>query len=370
MGYNTHLMKLLVIGFGKMGMLHAATLRTLPGVTGVVIAETSPLVRRAIGTLAPGMRVVADYRAALAAGDIAGAVIATPTASHAPIFRELGPRVRGIFVEKPFASDFADASAAAAALPAEKTGSVMTGHCLRFSPVFEEAKRLLDAGVLKGITRFEASMFSSDVLKPSGSWRFKGARSGGGVLLDLGSHLVDMVRHFFGPPARLSGRTESVVSKAAEDSFVSEWFYPASGFTGTLIGSWSKPDSRKASLQIRVEGPNGRMDVFDDAVELELGSAAAGIPAGSSRFAVTSLEHAVPFDLAGPMYTRQLLAWLASFSGPPVAVNTLTENLTNLQLIDAIRNSKGKTVEFESVWPHDQFNGRANGQSGGRHASI
>lgn len=333
-------MKLLVIGFGKMGMLHAATLRMLPGVSEVIVAESSPLIRRGITAFAPDARVVPDYREALREKDLAGAVIATPTASHAPIFKELAASVRGIFVEKPFAAGYRQAADAAAALPPGRSVSVMTGHCLRFSPVFLEAKRLIDAGVLKKPGRFEASMFSSDVLKPSKSWRFKGAASGGGVLLDLGSHLIDITRHFFGTPCRLSGRTELVVSAQAEDAFESEWNYK-NGLNGRLTGSWSKRDCRKPSLSLRITGSNGQMEVFDDGLEVTLHESAAGLAAGHTRLSVTSLERPVPFDLAGPMYTRQMEAWLQSLEGQPLQTNTLEENLTNLRLIDAIRAAGG-----------------------------
>jgi predicted dehydrogenase len=149
-----------------------------------------------------------------------------------------------------------------------------------------------------------------------------------------------MTRCFFGTPNRLSGRTETLVSVNAEDAFESEWVY-RDGLTGQLSGSWSKRDCRKPSLSMRITGSNGQMDVFDDGVELSLTEAAAGQPAGASRLAVTSLERPVPFDLAGPMYTRQMEAWLGSLAGQPLQTNTLEENLTNLRLIDAIRSSGG-----------------------------
>lgn len=98
MGYNAWVMKILIIGFGKMGMLHAATARSLPGVSEIVIAETSPLVRQAVAQFAPSAGITADYRQALERSRFDGAVIATPTASHAPIFRSLIGKVRGIFV--------------------------------------------------------------------------------------------------------------------------------------------------------------------------------------------------------------------------------------------------------------------------------
>ena len=80
-------------------------------------------------------------------------------------------------------------------------------------------------------------------------------------------------------------------------------------------------------------------------MELELLAAAGELPAGKSRLAVTSLEKAVPFDLAGPMYTRQLEAWVASLGEQPVRTNTLDENLINLRLIDAIRSSEGRETK-------------------------
>jgi predicted dehydrogenase len=335
-------MRTLIVGFGKMGMLHAATVRMLPGGGDIVIAETSPLVRQGIAAIAPGTRVVADYTEALADPALTHAVIATPTASHAPIFQRIAARVPRIFVEKPFAADHASARAAADRLSPGARGGVRVGHCIRFSPLFLEAKRLLDAGAVGTIERFDASMFSSDVLKPAKSWRFKGAAAGGGVLLDLGSHLVDMVRFFFGMPDELTGRTESLVSAGTEDRFESEWSY--AGFAGRLESSWSKPDCRKASLQVRVQGSNGELSVSDDAVDLRLASPAAGLPAGATRRSITALEHAVPFDLAGTVYAMQLEAWWNAPLAGGTAVNSLDESLADLRLLDAIRRSRGQRV--------------------------
>ncbi len=336
-------MKVLVIGFGKMGMLHAATLQALPGITGVVLAEHSPLVRGALRSLAPATAVVEDFREVLRDQAIRGAVIATPTASHEPLYRELAPRLEGIFVEKPFAVSARQADEAIAACPEDRRRCSMIGHCLRYAAPFEEAKRLIDAGALGTVRSFEASMYSSDVLTPSASWRFRPAEAGGGVLLDLGSHLVDMVRAFFGVPDSLTGRTESLVSAAAEDRFESTWTY--AGFEGTVRGSWSEPEHRKVALQVAVTGANGTLAVSDDGVELELAAAAAGLPAGRHRRAITDLESPVPFDLAGPMYTRQLAAWLETMrDGGTAVANTLDENLANLRILDAIRGSGGAPV--------------------------
>ncbi len=325
-----------------MGMLHAATLRMMPDISEVIIAETSPLIHRVIRTFAPDAHIVTDYREAFDDAAVQCAVIATPTASHAPIFQTLAPRLQSIFVEKPFAAGLADATSAISALPPKGSSAVMVGHCLRYSPIFVEAKRLIDAGVVGELTGFQATVFSSDVLKPARSWRFKGAAAGGGVLLDLGSHLVDMTRYFFGTPDRLTGRIRAIVSQDTEDAFESEWFYP--NFSGKLEGSWSKPDCRKATLQIRVMGRQGQMTVTDDAVEVQIDSPAAGLPAGKTRLPITALEGPTAFELAGPLYTHQMEAWLRAVNGATLRANTLEENLINLDLIDHIRNSSGQSV--------------------------
>lgn len=332
----------IVVGFGKMGMLHAATLRML-GVPRVVICEPSPLIQAGVRAFTPDAPIISDYREALRDGDVDVAVIATPTASHAPIFRDIAPRVRGVFIEKPFAQSADVAREALAALPEDRRPGVMVGHCLRFAIPFMEADRLLRAGVLGRVEHVHATMYSSDVLRPTRGWRASAKGAGGGVLLDLGSHLVDIVRMLFGSPQRLRATLTSVVSKQTDDAFRSDWQWD--GFDGVLDCSWSNRFVRKATLEVRVTGDNGTLFVSDDVVELDLHAAAAGLEAGAHRMPITALEQTVPFDLAAPMYTRQLQAWLAAVQGGAVATNGIDENVENLRVIDLIRASQGEWVE-------------------------
>lgn len=336
----------IVVGFGKMGMLHAATLRML-GVPEVVICEPSPLIQAGVRAFTPDASILSDYREALRAGPVDVAVIATPTASHAPIFRDIAPRVRGVFIEKPFAQSADVAREALATLPEERRPGVMVGHCLRFAIPFIEADRLLRAGVLGRVEHVHATMFSSDVLRPARGWRANAQEAGGGVLLDLGSHLVDIVRMLFGSPQRLRATLTSVVSRHTEDAFRSDWQWD--GFDGVLDCSWSNRFVRKATLEVRVTGSNGTVFVSDDVVELALRAPAASpagvLAAGAHRFPITALERTVPFDLAAPMYTRQLQAWLAAVERGEAATNGIDENVEDLRVIDLIRASQGEWVE-------------------------
>ena len=150
--------------------------------------------------------------------------------------------------------------------------------------------------------------FSSDVTHASSGWRFKKGASGGGVLLDLGSHLTDMLRSFFGMPGSICGAASKIVSKDVEDEFKGEWIYPT--FSGDVHVSWSRPDMRKATLKISVSGDNGQLIVSDDSIQYKLDASVGSFERGSKSMSITSLESAVSFDLAGPMYTRQCLEFI------------------------------------------------------------
>ena len=87
---------------------------------------------------------------------------------------------------------------------------------------FLTIRRLIDDGPLGRVMRFE-SRFERWRPEPEGGWRELGApEEGGGVLLDLGAHLVDQAVQLFGPPVDVYAEVESRRSPggADDDAFV------------------------------------------------------------------------------------------------------------------------------------------------------
>lgn len=329
-------MKALIIGFGKMGMLHAATLRSIADIKEMTVCESSPIIRSGLKKMQPELRVAATIDEALKNSDYDIAVIATPTDSHAELFKRLMEQSCHTFVEKPLTTCVDEANRCLEWGQNSRI-KVMVGHCLRFVPTFETAKAYLQDNILGRVQRFNASMFSSDVTSRSEGWRFQSSQKGGGVLLDLGSHLVDMVRYFFGIPDVVKGTTKKIVSREAEDSFTAEFTYPS--FQGILESSWSAKNVRKPSLEINVICDEGNLKVADDQVSMELKSGRGIWGPGIHQKNITQLEKPVSFDLAGPFYTRQLEEWLNAIRLDTTHRNGLGENVQNHLLIDMIRNS-------------------------------
>lgn len=132
----------------------------------------------------------------LAWPEVEAVVIAAPTALHAGIAERAAAAGKAFYLEKPIAAAAPEATRLLAA--AARSGVVAaTGFHLRFQPLFRRARELLRGGLLGELLAVR-TLFA-EPLDPAAAagWRSR-RESGGGVLLDLGSHHVDLVRWLLG----------------------------------------------------------------------------------------------------------------------------------------------------------------------------
>jgi predicted dehydrogenase len=130
-------LRLAVIGVGHLGKEHARILAGLPDVELVGVADVNAAQAEAVA-LRCGTRAVADYRALLPQVD--AAVVAVPTVHHHAVAAELLRRGVPVLVEKPLASDHAQA-AELVDLARRNSTTLQVGHIERFNPAFEELAR-------------------------------------------------------------------------------------------------------------------------------------------------------------------------------------------------------------------------------------
>jgi predicted dehydrogenase len=132
-------------------------------------------------------------------GKIDAALIATSNTTHADIACHLLEAGIHVLCEKPMATTTADAERMFAAASRGKA-RLMAGHSRRFNPNLELTKALIAGGRIGALQTITAALGS-----PYGSWPtrtdFRRQRnlSGGGVLLDLGIHLIDLAVWLGGP---------------------------------------------------------------------------------------------------------------------------------------------------------------------------
>ena len=300
------MIKLAVIGAGKMGISHLAILGAHPDVEITGVCDTSSLVTDAIVRYSP-FPCFSDYRKMLAKIKADAVVVAVPTKFHASIVRELLEMNKHVFVEKPF-SMTAEESYNLAAF-AEMHGLVnQVGYHNRFIGTFAEAKRIMESGCLGEIYHFHAQSYGPVVTKrASSSWRSNG-KEGGGCLMDYASHVIDLIHYLLGPLKNVdSGELRKIFSEEVEDA-VYAMLTLSNDIKGMLSVNWSDETHRKMTTSIQVSGVSGKL--IADANELKVYFKDDLIPdeyeKGWNVRYVTDLTPTVDFYLRGEEYSAQL----------------------------------------------------------------
>lgn len=284
-----------------MGLLHAGILNALPACEVVSIAEKESILIRFAKKLLPNLSFYPNVGEMLAREQELDAVyVTTPISSHLPILREIVANRRkvALFVEKPLASNYHDAMAIVD-LTRRPDLKTMMGFQKRFSPIFQKAKQLLQQGILGELNKFESYSYVSDVQKEGKGWRFVAGQ--GGAVLDLGPHLIDLLLWYFGEPVEVDGTKGSLHSKEVDDFAHCKLKFER-GFEGTLDVSWSIDGYRIPETGLSVIGTNGKLQVTDDYLELELYSNASAMNAGKYRFSKPEFRSGVDFLIGDPEY--------------------------------------------------------------------
>jgi predicted dehydrogenase len=195
-----------IAGYGLAGeVFHAPLVASTRGLS-LVAVTTSDAGRAARARAAhPGVAVFADADELLrqACGDLDLLVVATPNRLHVPVARTALAQRIAVVMDKPLAT--AAAPAAALVDDFEAAGVPFTVfQNRRWDGDFLTVRRIVEGGELGTVTRLESryERFRPDV--DAAAWRERAAAGeGGGLLLDLGAHLVDQALTLFGYPERV-----------------------------------------------------------------------------------------------------------------------------------------------------------------------
>jgi predicted dehydrogenase len=285
-----------VVGFGKMGILHAGILNALPKVHLVAVCEKSGLIRRIMKNLFRDVSVVDDVGELSDLG-LDAIYVTTPISCHFAVVKSifnLGV-ASNFFVEKPLASNYSEARELCDL--ALKFGGVnMVGYMRRFSVTFRKAKDLLNQGVIGEPVSFSAYAYSSDFFGIDENSKVRTPKIG--VLRDLGCHAIDLALWFFGDFKVKSAKIGSLFGEDSEDSASFE-VETEGGVCGTFDVSWCVDGYRMPEVGFTVEGSKGVMRVNDDVLELNLNSGE------KFRWFRHDLKDDVGFWLGAPEYYRE-----------------------------------------------------------------
>jgi predicted dehydrogenase len=205
-----------LVGFGLAGRaFHAPVIRAVSGLHLAAILQRSGA---EAAEKYPEVRIVRSLDELLSIPEIRLVVIATPNDTHYPFARQCLEAGREVVVDKPFTTTLEEAVLLVQfAKGANRLLTVYQNR--RYDGDFQAIRRLVEAGTLGRIVRFETSYDRfRPQLKP-GAWR-EASRPGSGILFDIAPHLIDHALVLFGVPEAVTAdvRTERE-NAAADDSF-------------------------------------------------------------------------------------------------------------------------------------------------------
>jgi predicted dehydrogenase len=140
-----------------------------------------------------------DYRQLLARQDIDIIDVSTPTKFHGEQITGALAAGKHVYADKPLCATVDEANRIVAA--AEKTAGVkQVAFHYRFFPAVMKTRRLIEDGFLGKAISFRMTYYHSSNLDPNKpmGWKQDKAMGGGGVLIDMACHALDLIHHFFG----------------------------------------------------------------------------------------------------------------------------------------------------------------------------
>ncbi len=274
-----------MIGYGFMGKMHSYSYASLP-----FIYDPPPARVRfaAVCALSEKSRELAheragyewatdDYRELVSRPDVDVVNICTPNYLHFEQVMAALSAGKHVYCDKPLAMNAREAAEMAEAAERVGTTCQVTFHN-RYSPAMMRARELAESGFLGDITSFRAVYLHSGYTDPNRpiSWRMQREKAGGGALVDLGSHAIDLLRMLMGDFVRVRAELRTLVEerpvsagssekvRADADELALLELETGSGAVGTLEASRVATGAYD-DLRLEIHGARGavRFDLTD-----------------------------------------------------------------------------------------------------------
>lgn len=279
-------------------------------------------------------RSYTDYDEMLQKEDLHGVIVSTPTDLHKPIAIAALEAGRHVFVEKPIARFHEEAVSIAESAKKNKR-HVMVGMNNRFRPDTMILKSFIENGELGKIFYIKSGWLKK--LSSNNPWITRKEKAGGGVFLDIGIVLLDLVLWMTGFPdiGRVTAKMYKHRTKSVEDSCI-VFLELKQSVSVALEVSWSLP-SAEDFFYCNFFGSGGSAMINPLRILKELHGSVVN---------VTPTKTETPQNLFRKSYENELRHFVGAVRGLHPVISTADEAVHRMKIVDAIYKSaqKGKEI--------------------------
>ncbi|MDQ3987859.1 MAG: NAD-dependent epimerase/dehydratase family protein, partial [Actinomycetota bacterium] len=258
------------------------------------------------------------------------AIVATPPWSHAMLATQLALAGKHVLLEKPVAATVGEC-VAIRDTAASKGVTVLPAHVRRFYPAAAWVAHRLASGEL-GTVRRVRWCEGADYAWPAVTGFTFDPGAGGGVLADLGPHVVDLLGHWFG--ALELRQCEDNSAGGADSETRLELRAGETGIEVELsrlrdLDNSVTIEGSQAALRVETRRAAGYEWRSGDHVRLVRGDVPAALPATRTRVG---------------LFHRQLVEFDRALRGEPSAAATFDEAITTVELLERCRERRVHTL--------------------------
>ncbi len=340
-------LKVGLVGYGYAGAtFHAPVIEHCGSATVAAIA-TKQNVRAAANY--PNALIVPDFAALLALADIDCIVIATPNDTHFELAQQALVAGKNVVVDKPVALS-GRATKVLADLAVEHGVLFAPFHNRRWDGDFMTLQALIAEGTLGRITVFESHF---DRFRPTVAqrWREEAAR-GGGLLFDLGPHLIDQALALFGLPQTVYAS----IRQQRDDALAPDYVHLLLGYPDKQVILHASALTALTPPRFSVHGTCGSyvkttLDVQEDQLKAGLRPGDLGFgknPPGLLRTVADANEsgsEVATLDGAYADFYRSLAQAILKGTAFPVTAQDAVDVMTVIDLAIA-SNAEGRQMPF------------------------
>jgi predicted dehydrogenase len=330
-------LKIALIGFGKMGLLHSGILNLLAPGAVKAVSDRSILVAFGTSRLIKSVKFFRNIDKMLWETEPDAVYVTTPPCTHYPIVKNLLDHdVKNIFVEKPPTLNHSQLQDLVSTKKPSQT--IMVGFQKKYALTFRHAKLLLENDAIGEIMKVYSYIRSSDILEPTSRFNALGR----GALLDLGIHLINLHTWLFKNLRVLKAERKSLYTRV-DDTFIAE-VEAKDGFRIHVEATWSNPEYRVPETYIEFHGMQGTIKVTEDYLKASINREHPLL--GNKREIALYKPHYYqgipPVNLADPEYTIENLHFLQAIRENQQPLTSIENTSETMKLIDELYK-KAKT---------------------------